>query len=232
MEGRGELALETARAAAGRARGSSEYAALVRGRIILTLLRLERWDDVLKAPAPADETGAALLLGQYARGVALARTGQPAAAAEALARLEPVAARMAADSPGSGYGERMRRGIALVTLNRLRAELALAQGRADEAIAAQAVALDKSRDIDSTEPPVLAADARLALGDMQLQARRWGAAEQTFRADLAAHPKSGWALRGLARSLRGQGRQAEADALQADLGRVWGAADARLLAAS
>ena len=61
------------------------------------------------------------------------------------------------------------------------------------------------------------------------QTKRWAEAEQTFRADLADHPRSGWARRGLALSLRAQGRAAESDALRAELRRDWASADPLLL---
>ncbi|HSI56280.1 MAG TPA: hypothetical protein VLA16_01910 [Ideonella sp.] len=231
MEGRGELALQTARNSALRAEQMDyEYGEFVRSRPLLTLLRLERWDDVLAEPAARGDKGVAALLGEYAHGVALARTGQPARAAEMLTRLDPRAAKLAAAYAGDHYFDKMMRGIALVTRQRLRAELALSQGRNDEALAHQAQALAASKDLDETEPPVLAAGSRLTLGDMQLKARQWPQAEQTFRADLALHPRSGWALRGISRALRGQGKVAEAEALQAALNRDWAAADARLLA--
>lgn len=171
----------------------------------------------------------ATVLGQYARGVALARTRQPARAAEALAALEPAAARLVGAHASNGDVDRMLRGLALVARERLRAEVAFSEGRADAALAHQTQALAVGKDIDAAEPPLLAAGTRLALGDMQLQARRWAAAEQSFRVDLAAHPRSGWALRGLTKALRAQGRDAEACAVRARLRRDWSAADAGLM---
>ena len=229
MEGRGELALKTARASATRAKGESEFAEFARSRPILTLLRLERWNDVLQEPPVADTKGLAAVIGDAARGVALARTGQTAQAAEMLARVEPAAAKIIDAHPGDGYVDKMLRGVASVTRQRLRAEVALAQGRGDAAVADQIQTIALAKDVDDTEPPLLAAGTRLTLGDIQLQTKRWSEAEQTFRADLADHPKSGWARRGLALSLRAQGRAAESDALRAELRRDWASADPQLL---
>jgi hypothetical protein len=232
MEGRGELALQTARASAKRAaRGDNEFSEFVRSRPLLTLLRLERWDDVLREPIASGNKGMATLLGEYAHGVAAARSGQPARAAEALARLEPAATALIATHKSNDDRDKMMRGIAQTTQARLRAEVALSEGRVDAALAEQARALAFGKDLDEAEPPMLAADNRLALGDMQLQGRRWAEAEQSFRADLTQHPKSGWALRGLTRALRAQGREAQAQALLAQLARDWPVADATLLAA-
>ena len=77
---------------------------------------------------------------------------------------------------------------------------------------------------------MLAAGARLALGELQLRAGRAAAAEATFRADLAAQPGSGWALSGLSRALAAQGRADHSRALQEPLTQAWPVADPALLA--
>lgn len=231
MEGRGELALQAARNAAARAKGDHEFAEFVRSRPILTLLRLERWDALLAEPLPSGGKGMATVLGHYARGVAWARSGQPARAAEALAALDPAAAALIKAHAGDDYADKALRGVTQVAQTRLRAEVALSEGRGDAALAAQAESITFGKDVDESEPPMLAAGSRLALGDMQLRLRQWTQAEQTFRTDLAEHPKSGWAQRGLTSALRGQGKVAEADAVSATLRRDWRAADAALLGA-
>ncbi len=229
MEGRGDAALDAARAAAARAKADHDFAELVRARPLLTLVRMARWEAVLQEPLPSGNQGMATVLGQYARGTASARSGQPAQVAAALALLEPAAAKVIAAHAESDNFEKLLRSVAVVARASLRAELALSEGRIDAALAHQAEAITAGRFLDDNEPPTLGAGARLMLGDMQLQARRWTEAEQTFRADLALHPRSGWALRGLAKSLEGQGRSAEAAAQRAALAREWRTADADLL---
>jgi len=229
MEGRGDLALETARSGAAQAgQADHVFGEYVRSLPILTLLRLERWESVLAEPLPLGPQGLATVLGEQARGVALARRGRPAEAAAALARLEPPAARLLKQHAGNDFSGRMVRGLVETAQARLRAELALADQRFDEALAQQALAVSAAKSIDNSEPPLLAAGTRLTLGEMQLRARRWAEAEQSFRADLAEHPRSGWALRGLSQALRAQGRLAEAQALQPQLAGSWALADASL----
>ena len=75
---------------------------------------------------------------------------------------------------------------------------------------------------------MLGAGARVALGEMQLQAKAFAAAEQSFRADLVRHPNSGWALQGLVKAMQAQGRDAAPE--RAALQRAWPVADATLLA--
>jgi hypothetical protein len=63
---------------------------------------------------------------------------------------------------------------------------------------------------------------------MQLRAGRAALAEQTLRDDLKQQPGSGWALHGLTKALRAQGKTGEADALQARLALAWRDADQAL----
>jgi tetratricopeptide (TPR) repeat protein len=232
MEGRGDLALETARASAARAANADdEFGEYTRARPLLTLLRLERWEAVLREPLPSGDKGMASVLGHYAQGVALARSGQAPAAAAALARLEPAAAAFIKTHASGKFPDKMLRGIAELAQERLRAEVALAEGQFDAALSHQAKAVAAGKDVEHSEPPMMAGGTRLVLGDMQLRAKHWADAEQSFRSDLAEHPRSGWALRGLAQALQAQGRDAEAATLRAELARSWAAADASLLGA-
>ncbi|MBI3347666.1 MAG: hypothetical protein HY020_10705, partial [Burkholderiales bacterium] len=230
MQGRGEVALATARTAAQRAETwDNEYGEYVRSRPVLTLMRLERWDAVLAEALPKGERGMATVLGQQARGVALARTGRVAQAQQALAQLSLAADKLVAAHGGEDEMDKSARGLALVAKARLGAEVALALGQADKALQLQAEGVESSKLVDRAEPPMLAAGSRLALGDMQLKAARWAQAEQSFRADLGEHPTSGWALRGLLQALQAQRRPpAELAVVKTQLAASFALADAAL----
>lgn len=230
MEGRGDMALETARASASRSKGDHEIAEITRSRPLVTLLRLERWDAVLHEPMPTGDKGMARLMGRYAQGVALARTGQVDAAEKLLAQVEPDALAMIKSHPSRKYFDIVPRGVAEVALERLKAEVAFAQGKVDDALAHQTKSIAAGKDIDEFEPPLLAAGSRVVLGDMQMKAGRWAEAERSFRADLVNHPRSGWALRGVAQALEAQGRREEARAPREQLNTAWSNADAALVA--
>ncbi|RZL36728.1 MAG: hypothetical protein EOP35_10355 [Rubrivivax sp.] len=230
MQGRGEAALATARRAAARAaKADSEFSEYIRSRPVLTLMRLEQWHPVLAEPLPTGERGMATVLAQQARGVALARLGRVAEARQALALLTPAADRLVAKHAGDDYMDKIARSLVQLARARLGAEIALADGHADAALQLQAEGVEAAKAADRMEPPMLAAGSRLALGDMQLQAARWGDAERSFRTDLAEHPTSGWALRGLLRSLQAQGRpEAELAGVRTQLAASFAAADAAL----
>ncbi|MFG6489529.1 hypothetical protein ACG04R_22820 [Roseateles sp. BYS78W] len=232
MQGRGEAALATARAAAGRAQKADyEYGEYVRSRPILTLMRLQQWEAVLAEPLPAGGRGVATVLGQQARGVAFARTGRVDDAKQALALLTPAADKLVAVRTGDEDMDKTVRGLAQVARARLAAEIALAEGHVDAALQLQAEGVEAGKEVDRAEPPMLAAGSRLALGDMQLKAARWAQAEASFRTDLAEHPHSGWALRGLLQSLQAQGKSAaEVAAVKTQLAASFAVADPALRA--
>lgn len=229
MEGRGDVALPLARSAAARAAQATHvWAELARSLPMLTLARLERWQAVLAEPVPTGDGGLADALAGEARGIALLRLGQPAQAQALLPGMAAGAAAVAKANAGTGDGDKMLRGMAQGAVEHLSAEIALAEGRSSDALAAQDRAVAERKLADAQEPPMLGAAMRLALGDLQARAGQASAAERTYRADLAAWPASGWALRGLQRALAAQGRQADAAAVAADLAQQWAGADPAL----
>lgn len=229
MQGRGDLALALARRRAERA-ATSEHVFGEYGRAmpVLTLQRLERWRELLAEPRAAGRFGLAAALDGQARGIALLRSGRIDDARAELPAVEAGARAIAAANPGDSDDDELLRGLANWALHTLQAEIALAEARPADALAAQSQARADAKPADSTEPPMLGAVAGVALGDMQLRAGSAAAAERTFRADLAVWPGSGWDLRGLRRAAAAQGRAAKAAQLDAELARRWSDADLAL----
>lgn len=230
MEGRGDLALETARGAAGRANGDHEWGEYTRSLPMLTLLHLQRWDALLKEPVPTGGRGLAAVLGGMSRGIAMARSGQHATARSALEQVRAEAKTLVAKHTGKGFFPKMIRSFTETAEAQLGAEIAFAEQRMDEGLALQAKAVAAAALVDRAEPPMLASGPRHRLGAMQLKAKRFAAAEQTFRDGLALHPRSGWALNGLEKALSAQGKTAEATAVQRDLAISWVSADSQVRA--
>lgn len=228
MEGRGDMALEIARGIAGRAgQHKNEYADYQRSLTLITLVRLGRWDAVLAQP-PLEGTAMATLMGQSARGTALARKGRVDEAVAALALVTPAVQKTVKNHPSQDLFDKALRGIAQASEARLRAEIALARGQLPEALTQQTLAVAAADDADRLEPPYLGAGARLALAEMQMQAQRYTDAEQSLRAELALRAQSGWALSALAKSLMAQGRQSEAAPVRIAAAKAWPLADASL----
>jgi len=228
MEGRGELALSTARASAARATHDHEFSEYYRALPMLTLLHLRRWNEVLQEPMPSGERGVAKMLADMARGIALARTGQLDGANAALARLAPLSDKLIKERGKQDFMDKMIRSVAGTAQAQLRAEIALAGGHVDDALAQQAAAVAASKFADDMEPPMLAGSPRQRLGTLQMQSKRYAAAEQSFRDDLALRPANGWSLQGLNQALAAQGKRSEAQGVARDLARSWALADAGL----
>lgn len=228
MEGRGDLAVETARALAGRARGDHEYGEFMRSLPMLTLLNLQRWDVLLAEPMPKGDKGMATVMGEMARGIALARSGELGKARAALDALKPKADALLAKHQGQGDGARMMQSLVNSARAQLGAEIALADKRIDDALKLQAAAVEAAAHVEKSEPPMLANGPRQRLGWMQLRAKRFAAAEQSFREELTIHPQNGWAYHGLAVALKAQGKQAEAQKVESSLASSWPHADKAL----
>ncbi|HEY3635067.1 MAG TPA: hypothetical protein VGK95_08455 [Caldimonas sp.] len=224
-EGRGELALEQARALAGfAANGKSASAEFMRSLPLLTLVRLERWDDVLGAGAPAGDDGIAGAIADYGAGVALVRIGHVEAARQRSARLDS-ALDAAALRGRTLMGDDPAKNVLEILARHLRGEIAVAGNDAAAARTALAGADALEAALGANEPPILGSLSRVALGDLMLRAARWSDAESAFRAELGAQRDNGWALAGLQRALDRQGRTAEALRVRADAERAWSDAD-------
>jgi tetratricopeptide (TPR) repeat protein len=120
------------------------------------------------------------------------------------------------------------RNIVQVAHESLEAEVAGQSGESESALKHAAAAAKTGEPLDLLDPAMLSGSPRLALGDMQLRLGRWQQAEATFRQDLAMHPRSGWALRGLIRALHGQGRHDVVEKLRGEINLAWSLADAKL----
>jgi len=195
----------------------------------LAQVRFARWEEILAAPEPAWPAHASAYpraIRHYARGIALARTGKTESAEKELAALQ-------ADARDPGLANLTLKGIddltALLALAgaSLRGEILLAQRQHSRAIASLRRAVELEDALESEEPPPWSVPARQALGSALLAAGQPGEAERVFREDLERHPENGWALYGLAESLRRGKRSAEAAAVEERFSAAWRGADTR-----
>jgi len=228
MQGQGDQAMEQARRLGERAaKSQSATGEFMRALPVLTLERLERWNDVLAEPMPEGRTGLGAAIARQARGLALLRTGRVREAEAEAAALDDAIASTTLDGE-KVFGADSARDVLAVLRARLEAELAVTRGAPDAAARALEQAIEREDALEANEPPLLAAGSRLALGDAWMKAGRWGDAERSYRADLAEHPNSGWAWRGLASSLEAQGRRDASATAREELAKSWRTADADL----
>lgn len=225
MAGRSKQAIGAARAAAGKV--PPEVAAEVpelQGMLVypqLTLVRFGRWKQVLAEPLPSPDLPIAAGLAHYARGVAFAAQRQWD---EAQASLEEVQA------AAQGVPEGIGRTVLEIADHSLAGEIAGRRGDAQAAVDHFTRAMRLEDSLQYMEPPFWYYPVRHSLGAALLQAGRGAEAEARYREDLKRFPENGWALYGLASSLRAQGKTKEAARVEGRFRKAWSGADVRLLA--
>jgi tetratricopeptide (TPR) repeat protein len=189
-------------------------------------VRFGRWQEILETPEPANGLLHARGLWQYARGRALAATGDLQGARQALAVLD----RILADPSLEGLRMEFNPSTELLGIARavLSGRIAAANGDLNAAVRELREAVRREDALLYGEPPEWSVPVRQELGDVLLQAERWREAEDVFEQDLDHFPDNGWSLAGLARALEGQGRNEESAEVRGRFRDVWATADVRL----
>ena len=192
-------------------------------RALQVYVRFGMWDLFFATPAPPENLHHARAIWHYARGRALAATGDVRGAE---AELESV--RRAARSPELA-DKRLEFNavphILSIASHVLAGYVAEARGELDEAVDQLREGARLEDDLYYGEPPEWTVPVREELGYVLLEADRPAEAEEVFRQDLDRFPGNGWSLHGLATALRAQGREAEAAVVQSDLEEAWATAD-------
>src|SRR5688500_7334528 len=190
-------------------------------------VRFGRWDEIVSAPNPAPDLPYVTAIWHYAQGMAAVRQKRLDDARKHLDALRPLAADPVMEKL-TVWDRYPLAHAAHIAERMVTAELAAANGRHDEAVAAlnEAVAIEDRIPYD--EPPGWHAPVRQTLGAVLLDARRPAEAERVYREELRRNPGNGWSLFGLAQSLDAQGKRTEAAGAQRDFATAWRNADVRL----
>jgi tetratricopeptide (TPR) repeat protein len=195
------------------------------GYPIWTLVRFGRWDEVLAEPAPPAEFPYATAMWHAARGLALLGKGDAAGAASEHVAFASQRQKVPADAL-----EGLNQASALLAIadGLLAGKIAALAGDTDAAVERLTAAADAEDGLRYNEPPDWYLPVRHALGAVLLAAGRAADAQAAYEEDLRARPDNGWALRGLADSLRAQGKVAEATAVEARFATAWSEADVEI----
>lgn len=189
------------------------------------LVRLNRWDDVMKLPEPSPRLPFSQYMWHYSRAMAWASSGQQTSASAELGKMQKLAPEAAkvqinpVDAANTGR-------IMTITAELVQAKMAERENRPDDAIVhlKRAVTIQDQADYD--EPQDWISPVRESLGGALLRAHRAAEAEAVFREDLQRNPKNPRSLFGLAESLRQQ--QKDDTQTRADFERAWQYADMKL----
>ncbi|HEY0867572.1 MAG TPA: tetratricopeptide repeat protein [Fimbriimonas sp.] len=202
-----------------------DNASVIDGYIAMPLearVRFGKWDEILAMPEYPEYLPITTTLRHGARAVAYAAKKQvPEAEAERAkftsAKLKIPAEAAVGNSPAAT--------VIAVAENMMDGEIALAKGETEEAVRLLAAAVREEDRLRYDEPPDWILPVRHALGVVLLDAGRPEEAEKVYRADLEKLPNNGWALNGLAESLRRQGKTSDAERMQGRFAAVWKDAD-------
>jgi tetratricopeptide (TPR) repeat protein len=122
--------------------------------------------------------------------------------------------------------------VLAVAVLTVKARIALAEGRDDEATGILREAVAQEDQLAYDEPADWFFPARHILGAVLIRAGRGADAEAVYRDDLSRHPNNGWALYGLAQALHMEGRGTDALAAQQRFDTAWKNADITLSASA
>jgi tetratricopeptide (TPR) repeat protein len=190
-----------------------------------TMLRFGMWDAVLAEPAPPATLRYATGIHHYARGLARLRLGDSTGAAEELRTLDAIAAEPALEKLmffGGSAAQNLH-----IASRQLAGEVAAARRDWEAAVAHLEEAVRLQDALAYTEPPPWYLPERQVLGAVLLDAGRAKEAEAVYRRDLEIHPRNGWSLFGLARSLEAQG-SADAEWAEQGFAHAWVRSDVTL----
>jgi len=181
---------------------------------VLTLLRLQRWDDVLTYPQPIPRAIMSVALWHYARAMALAAKKENAQAIEEQRQFEGArkaipAGTMFLFNPADKIME-----LAYTVI-----QARLAQGEESVSLWRQAVALQDALLYD--DPPPWYYPARESLGSALLRLNHPQEAESVFRENLRRNPRNPRGLFCLWRAVLAEGRAENADWLRQQFAEAW-----------
>jgi len=189
------------------------------------LLRFNRWDDILKLPAPQPSTSVAVSFWHFARAIAFAAKDQMSEATQESAAYTVERKKVPA---GFHFGFNSEKAVYEVADEVLAARMAAARGDRKGAIAAWRKAVAVQDTLSYGEPPDWYYPVRESLGAALLADGQAAEAEAVFRADLSRNPRSGRSLFGLWQSLLAQNKTADAGWVQRQFEAAWKNADVKL----
>jgi tetratricopeptide (TPR) repeat protein len=230
MEGNSRKALEMARKTASRAdRAMLEEMPFLQNFYVLPLfayMRFGRWNEILTEPYPGKQMHHASAMWHYSRGMAYAAKKQTDRAQKELTILDSLSRDTtfstiyASQNPTSS--------LLPIAYKTLAAEIAANKKQYDTAVTLLKEAVQLEDELRYDEPRSWPHPVRHALGAVLLEANMASEAEKVYLKDLEIHRENGWSLFGLQQSMRKQGKEKEAAAIEQRFKKAWAGADVTL----
>ena len=233
MEGRSQVALESARKVASKVQ-TPELNDLPSWARIFTVVplyakaRFGRWDEILQEKQPQLDLPFYVGIWHYARGLAFAAKGNLLLARKELGDLHKLASNPAVAS--LEVGATSVGNLFNIAAPVLAGEIAAKQGNFETAISQIERAVLLQDGLPYNEPADWYYPVRQSLGAVLLDAGHPAQAETIYWQDLRQNPENGWSLFGLANSLRAQGKNEQAAEIEKRFHKAWARADVTLVA--
>jgi len=189
------------------------------------LVRFNRWDEILKMPAPDPSFAVTTALWHYARAVAFAARGDIAKAQAERKELSDATEKQPADAMFAFSKARTLLGLARDIVD---ARITMAQGGLEESIDLWRHAVATQDALPYDEPPDWYYPVRESLGAVLARNGDYSEAEKVFREDLAQNPRNPRSLFGLLEVLRAEKRLTDAAWVQSEFDEAWKDADTKL----
>jgi tetratricopeptide (TPR) repeat protein len=185
---------------------------------VFVLLRFHRWAEILKLPEPDPKLTISQVVWRYARGVALAATGDAKGAAAEQAAFGEARKLVPAEVP---FGLSSSELVLKVAEQVLAAHIAGAGGDTRASIEHWKKAVEAQDALAYDEPPDWYYPVRESLGAALLKGGQAPEAEAVFRANLKRNPRNGRSLFGLLESLKAQKKTTDAQWVQSEFDSAW-----------
>lgn len=181
---------------------------------VLTLVRLGKWEEILRDSLPPDERWPyAGILRNFSRGLAFVYTGHTDSAVHELARLRDKVKDPVLTKKRVPFNTSLQ--SALIAEEILQAVILFALQKEDPAIYSLRHAINIEDNLVYTEPKDWVIPARQFLGAYLLKMGKPAAAEKVYREDLVWNPGNGWSLLGLYQSRTAQRKKKDLAAYRA-----------------
>jgi tetratricopeptide (TPR) repeat protein len=199
-----------------------EMAAMMTAPITLAELRINRWDDLLAAPQPKDQSAAGLAMWRYSRALSLAMQGKLDYARKEQTEFEAQRGKI---DRKQGWGENSIGDVLDMAAEILEARVATSPA---EAVVRLKKAVELQDALTYDEPPAWYYPVRESLGAAMLRAGDAAGAETVFREGVRRSPNNGRMLFGLIESLKAAGKSDAAALVQKEFETAWSGSDLKL----
>ena len=190
-----------------------------------TKVRFGIWDEILAEKDPGHKSLFLRGVRHYARANAFLGKGRLKDADRELKHLQSIVTDPALAKEPASFSPNTADRILRIASETVAGEIAGRKGDIDRALLHLERAVRFQDALIYTEPPDWHAPVRLTLGAVLLEAGRPAEAEVVYWEDLRQNPENGWALFGLMKSLRAQGKSDEASEVEKRFRIAWADAD-------